>query len=352
MQLVQKRWYLPTMQKRRTVEAICAALLPHVATLGRMPSHQELMTCGETSLANAAARFGYPKLRELLGVEEKDSTVSRGTQWEKHVIQLLTDLQYEVKHMCRRSPFDLLVNGQIRVEVKSASKPTYRQTGYKPKLGHVFVFRKGCADNCDVFALVAAQAGQKPRILWVPKRLLSHAGVLITPQNRFWFWTNPSAAFDLVIPPETKETLQEACTVFRIRSQEQSRRSTLPAPSHHVGWVVTLAKGNLRLRSEYFQPMGKPGLPQPADVLFQWLSNVAAVDSVSSHKHWRQTRLQVKVRRSLYKRHRELSYLLREFLEPNFGRFMRAYRTQISVGCGQPTGIPEGSTEREGSSKS
>ena len=101
-------------------------LLPHVKKLGRMPTAPELVEVdGDNKLSVAITRYGgYRHWGRVLDVPMKDSTTSRGQDWEDHEEAFFLSLDWIVERQTTKAKFDLLVNGH-RVDVKAAKWSEY-----------------------------------------------------------------------------------------------------------------------------------------------------------------------------------------------------------------------------------
>ncbi len=164
-----------------TIERIEEHIKPIAARLGRMPSMSELRQEGRNDLAVQLGRGegGMSGWASRLGVAMKDSETTRGHRWEVYVLELLRDLGRTVERQTTRAPFDLLVDGRCRVNVKSAAL-TRQKTGPP---GFHFGINKSW-QHCDVFALVRSNV-ERPVVLWVPSREWRRAMIHLTPSHRF-----------------------------------------------------------------------------------------------------------------------------------------------------------------------
>lgn len=164
---------------------VLAELRPHVERLGRMPSMPELRLAGRNDLAIATIRWvGLARARQLLGVEEKDSCTARGRRWETYVEGVLESFGYSVTRQTTKSPFDLLVNGRVRVNVKSASSRAYKMKTSGTCSGHFFGIGHTWK-HCDVFALVRVDGTETPTILWVRADELKQQTLTLTKNHPF-----------------------------------------------------------------------------------------------------------------------------------------------------------------------
>lgn len=89
----------------------------------RMPSNAEVIEhCGNYKLSNAIQkRGGYAEWAERLGLELKKSDSYTGIKTEKEMAQKLADKGFEVESTTVKFPYDLLLNGCVKVDVKAAN---------------------------------------------------------------------------------------------------------------------------------------------------------------------------------------------------------------------------------------
>lgn len=170
--------------KQWTEAAIESALSWYVSAFGRMPSVPELNALGAGQLANQACRtLGMRGWADRLGAEPKDSETRMGQRWEAYVFTMLVGEGFNVSRQTTKAEFDLLVNGSIRVNVKSARWNEYpTKTGVCS--GYFFGIGKSW-ERCDLFALVADDGSESPRVLWVPAAEAQQQTITLTRRHRF-----------------------------------------------------------------------------------------------------------------------------------------------------------------------
>lgn len=108
-----------------TEELIEEKLMEVASTLNpiRMPSLAEIEKhYGDSALTNKLCKTGgLYYWADKLGLEIKHSETLLGVQTEKQVAKILARLGYEVEETPIRHPYDLLVNGCVKVDVKAAN---------------------------------------------------------------------------------------------------------------------------------------------------------------------------------------------------------------------------------------
>lgn len=150
-----------------------------------MPSRRELVEMGKEPLASTVTRLdgGFRGTAKRLGLSLKASCTAFGQDWESYTEAVLRNLGYEVERQTTKAPFDLLVSGKVRVNVKSA-----RYHEYGPCKG--FFFGIGTTwKRCDVFALVKVDAPTPP-ILWVPSAQAQQQTITLTGRHRLNAFTS------------------------------------------------------------------------------------------------------------------------------------------------------------------
>jgi len=130
--------------------------------LQRMPSRNELAAYyGDERLTNAIRRRagGYYQVAKELNLPMKESDTETGKQAEARVYNILVNMGYRVKRMSQNAPFDLLVNDDIRVDVKFSN--TYKLKFYTFRL-------EKRIPTCDFYFLVANDNINPYRMFIVP----------------------------------------------------------------------------------------------------------------------------------------------------------------------------------------
>ena len=89
----------------------------------RMPSNSEVFAHeGNYALAVAIQKHGgYKYWAKKLGLEQKYSETVLGLAGEKDVADCLRSLGFEVKETSVKHPYDLLINGCVKVDAKTAN---------------------------------------------------------------------------------------------------------------------------------------------------------------------------------------------------------------------------------------
>ena len=134
-----------------TLDDIKARILEVVAAegLGRMPSRSECEAYyNNTSLTNAVSRsIGWYALAKEIGLPIKDSDTYFGKLHEENAQKELSAMGYDVRRMSQNFPYDLLINGCVKVDVKASRL-------FKGKMGNFYAFnleKPFC--TCDIYLL-------------------------------------------------------------------------------------------------------------------------------------------------------------------------------------------------------
>lgn len=114
------------MRTTWTNELLMDRLRPICEQLGYFPSTQDLRGLGRNDIAvQVSRRGGFVHWSGIMGYERRPSDTDTGWLGEKQFASLLTQSGYEVTTAGTKSPFDLLVNRVLRIDVKSARAVAY-----------------------------------------------------------------------------------------------------------------------------------------------------------------------------------------------------------------------------------
>jgi len=91
---------------------------------GRMASESEMIKYfGNTSLANKISRTGgFYYWADKLDLITKNSETKLGYLYERKAEKILKSLGYEIEFCSTKAPYDIVVNGTVRIDVKVAKK--------------------------------------------------------------------------------------------------------------------------------------------------------------------------------------------------------------------------------------
>ncbi len=153
-----------------TEDRIEKETLALIGELGHFPSTTELKTMRRFDLSNALCRNGgMIAWSKRLGYERAVSDSDVGWDGEEDVKAILESKGFSVGRSKEvKAPYDLLVNGRVRIDVKTASQATYNlntgqpwsawfyRIGKKVQSDIVILYRK---DERDCFILPWWQVG-------------------------------------------------------------------------------------------------------------------------------------------------------------------------------------------------
>lgn len=135
--------------------------------LSRMPSRSEIISVVGNGLACKISRTGgHYYWADKLNLEIKDSETKLGKKYEYYINDLLTNNDFEVEKMPQNHPYDLLINGYIKVDVKVSNL-------YRGNSGefHTFNLEK-YNHNCDIFICLCITDDKIVKTLIIPSKFL------------------------------------------------------------------------------------------------------------------------------------------------------------------------------------
>jgi hypothetical protein len=144
-----------------TDELLHQELITICAGTGRFPSVSELAALNRGDISNQIVRRGgFVKWAKRIGYARKSSDSDYGWEGERRAIALLEKESFKVEKAKElRSPFDLLVNDVLRVDVKAA-----QFASYGPCSG--WFYRIGKTPQSDVVMLYQMDTGAAYYLPW------------------------------------------------------------------------------------------------------------------------------------------------------------------------------------------
>lgn len=152
-----------------TDEDIRNEVLAVMNTLGlsRLPTKKECdLATGNMALSNVVSkRCGWYNLAKELGLEIKQSETTTGKFGESIAANLLSEKGFLVQRMSQNHPFDLLINGIAKIDVKTSRL-------YRGRNGDFYAFNLGKKyHSCDFFLLLELDDNDNPlKSMIVPAR--------------------------------------------------------------------------------------------------------------------------------------------------------------------------------------
>lgn len=163
----------------------------NVLEIERMPSASEIgKVTGNTRLVNAIRRHGgYYNTAITLGLDIKDSETKTGTKGEFFIKGLLERRGYSVEKMSTRHSYDLLVDSNVRIDVKTAKK-------YKSPKGfsfHTFNLEKK-NPTCDIYILLKLE---EKKVYIVPSKFTHQTQISMGNKSKYDEYENRFDYIDL-----------------------------------------------------------------------------------------------------------------------------------------------------------
>lgn len=134
--------------------------------LDRMPTRNEIQkVMNNTSLTDRISRTkGYYGWAKELKLNIKSSETSFGKKYEKIIREILENKKYKVKNMSQNYHFDLLINENVRIDVKVAKPYKNRDNS----IYHTFNLSKKYS-SCDIYIIVCLDNNECiERLLIIP----------------------------------------------------------------------------------------------------------------------------------------------------------------------------------------
>lgn len=157
---------------RWTNEKITEEIYKVMNALGieRMPSNQEIIeVMKNTKLTNAIRRNGgFYEWARRLKLTTKECETKFGKRYEGKLQKYLTKKRYTVERMSVRHPYDLLVNGCTKVDVKASRRYYYDNKSYY----YTFNLEKKNS-TCDIYVCFCVNEEETlDKVLVIPSKFL------------------------------------------------------------------------------------------------------------------------------------------------------------------------------------
>jgi len=155
------------MKKRWTQELIESETRLVIQTVGHFPTGNRLVEMGKHDLANAIARYagGFTNLAKAMGMERRLCTSAFGWAGEEAVAAELRRRGFTATRTeGTQAPYDILVNGAVRIDVKNARFADYATS--KQGYGRGWYYHLGKHVQADLVALHQHDDGGTYIIPW------------------------------------------------------------------------------------------------------------------------------------------------------------------------------------------
>jgi hypothetical protein len=152
-------------------------IMQHAGVLHRMPTRSEV---SDTLGSAITARGGFWHWADRLGLAVKDSETLLGRGIEGVVADELRSRGHVADRQTVKAPFDLLVNGVTRIDVKAANYGEWAHKNGTMVRGYVFAGLKRGKDS-DVFILACLRDEKPFAYFVVPAPAAAVHTITITP---------------------------------------------------------------------------------------------------------------------------------------------------------------------------
>lgn len=165
-----------------TIDKIKAEILEVMKALNieRMPTSVEIKRVTKDSrLNNAIRRYGgYLFWSMKMGIQQSECTTRTGLEGELLIKDILEGKGYKVDKMSVKHPYDLLVNGNIKIDVKVSHK-------YKGKYGQYYTFNLEKSNpTCDLYIMICIYS-EKKELLIIPSKFLHQTQISISDNSKY-----------------------------------------------------------------------------------------------------------------------------------------------------------------------
>lgn len=159
---------------------ICNEIYKVMNTLNikRMPSAPECnLVTGNAALSSVITkRGGFDWIAKHLRLEQSECETRLGRNTEKIIKEMIEKLGYTVEQMSIKHPYDLLVNGNVKIDVKASNKYLSKDkwTSYSFNL-------EKASPTCDIYIIVCINKDKSyERILVIPSKFLKQTQLCIS----------------------------------------------------------------------------------------------------------------------------------------------------------------------------
>lgn len=149
--------------------------------LQRMPSKPELINSGRSDLGNILTRRnGMEWWSNKVGLPLKKSETTIGNKYERQIEKTLVKRGYSVREMTVGHPYDLLVNENVKIDVKVSSPgriSDWRCHTFRPSKAN---------PTCDLYVCVAIdEVGETEKIFVIPSNFAKVTTLCIGGESKY-----------------------------------------------------------------------------------------------------------------------------------------------------------------------
>lgn len=147
----------------------------------RMPTSVELKRVfNDSKLINAIRRNGgFKFFADKLNLNQSNCETRIGLFGELHIKGILENKNYYVEKMSVKHPYDLLVNKQVKLDVKTANLTTTDTYSY-----YSFNLEKS-SPTCDIYVFVCIEEEVIQKILIIPSKFLNQTQLSIGKKTKY-----------------------------------------------------------------------------------------------------------------------------------------------------------------------
>ncbi len=183
-----------------------------MVTLGvkRMPTASELMSIGRNDLHCAISkRFTYSVIAKHMNIEMKSSETNTGNKYEDVAKRLIESKGYQVKKMTTKHPFDLLVEGNVKIDVKMGAAHYHfgsRAHTFRPSSEY---------STCDIYVCFAvSEKGSIENVFIIPSKFAKVVTINVGSDSKYnkfiekWNFIDDYVEFynSVVVEKKTKQS--------------------------------------------------------------------------------------------------------------------------------------------------
>jgi hypothetical protein len=152
-----------------------------ILDIKRIPTSGELLSINRNDLHMKISKTKkYSGWAKHLGLKQKESCTKEGQDQEENIYIFLSSKGYSVERMSTGYPYDLLVNGTVKIDVKSANPLQSRGS-----VIHTFGISK-TKPTCDVYVCLALnEEGNAERCLVIPSHFLKIVTLCIGKNSKY-----------------------------------------------------------------------------------------------------------------------------------------------------------------------
>lgn len=152
-----------------------------ILDIERMPTSGELLLLNRNDLHQKISKTKkYSGWAAQLGLKRKESCTKEGQDREENIYNLLIEKGHEVERMSTGFPYDLLVDGSVKIDVKSANPLLSNGS-----VVHTFGISK-IKPTCDVYICLALdEDGNIGRCMVIPSHFLKIVTLCIGKNSKY-----------------------------------------------------------------------------------------------------------------------------------------------------------------------